>query len=193
MNCMDLKKLILKGESEKLEFKGSLHLKDEIGETVSAFSNSNGGNILIGVSDEGRMTGVQIGKKTVIDLAEYIKGNTDQQIFPEIKVYKIDNRSIISIKIKESSEKPVFFKGYVYKRVGDTNQRIPSSEIRRLARESVGRVYCDEQICKEARIDDIDEEKVIKFLERAKFERRLEVGPNISARDVLERLVKKLR
>ena len=41
MNFMDLKKLILKGESERLEFKASLQLKDEVGETVSAFSNSN--------------------------------------------------------------------------------------------------------------------------------------------------------
>ncbi len=49
---MDLKKLISKGESETLEFKESLQLKDEIGETISAFSNSNGGIILIGVSDK---------------------------------------------------------------------------------------------------------------------------------------------
>ena len=43
---MNLKELISQGESETLEFKESIQLKDEIGETVSAFSNSKGGIIL---------------------------------------------------------------------------------------------------------------------------------------------------
>ena len=163
---MDLKELISQGESGILEFKESLQLKDEIGETTSAFSKSKGGAILIGVSDKKKIKGVQIGEKTTIDLAEYIKRNTDQHIFPEIKVYKVDNKSIISIKIKESNEKPVFFKSQAYKRVGDTNQRISSSEIRRLAKESVGKIYWDEQICEEIRLEDIDEEKVKRYLER---------------------------
>ena len=34
-----------------MEFKESLRLKDEIGETVSAFSNSDGGAVIIGVSN----------------------------------------------------------------------------------------------------------------------------------------------
>ena len=70
---MNLGKLITKGESDILEFKESLQLKDEMAETVCAFANSRGGNILIGVKDKGIIKGVQIGKKTVIDLAEYIK------------------------------------------------------------------------------------------------------------------------
>jgi len=38
---MNIEELIERGESETLEFKESLQLKDEIGETISAFSNSN--------------------------------------------------------------------------------------------------------------------------------------------------------
>ena len=49
---MDLKKIISQGESERLEFKKSLKLKDKVGESISAFSNSIGGIILIGISDK---------------------------------------------------------------------------------------------------------------------------------------------
>ncbi|MCK4730869.1 MAG: hypothetical protein KAT65_00295, partial [Methanophagales archaeon] len=42
------------------------------------------------------------------------------------------------------------------KRVGKTNQRISSSEIRKLAKESGERIYWDEQICKEASLENID-------------------------------------
>ena len=133
---MDLKKIISQGESERLEFKKSLKLKDKVGESISAFSNSKGGTILIGITDKKEIRGVQIGKKTAIDLAEYIKRNTDPQIFPEIRIYEIGNKKIILVKVKESNEKPVFFKRHTYKRVGDTNQRISSSEIRKLAKVS---------------------------------------------------------
>lgn len=109
------------------------------------------GTILIGVSDKREIRGVQIAKKTVTGSAEYIKRNTDPQIFPEIKVREIDNKKTISIKVAESTEKPAFFKSYAYKRVGDTNQRISSSEIRRLVKESGDKTYWDEQICEEAR------------------------------------------
>jgi predicted HTH transcriptional regulator len=47
----DLLKLISGGENERLEFKESLRLKEEIGQAVSAFSNANGGSILVGVSN----------------------------------------------------------------------------------------------------------------------------------------------
>ncbi|MFQ6055864.1 MAG: helix-turn-helix domain-containing protein, partial [Methanosarcinales archaeon] len=79
---MNLQELISKGESENLEFKESLRLKDEIGETVSAFSNSDGGIILVGITNLGKVVGVDTGKNTLEELANYIKRNTDPQIFP---------------------------------------------------------------------------------------------------------------
>jgi ATP-dependent DNA helicase RecG len=71
---MDKKELIERGESQSLEFKESLKLKEEIGETISAFSNSDDGGVL----------GVDIGKSTVEELASYIKRNTDPQIFQRV-------------------------------------------------------------------------------------------------------------
>ena len=55
---MEMKELIDKGESQNLEFKESLRLKEEIGETVSAFSNSDGGVVLVGIFDSGEPTSI---------------------------------------------------------------------------------------------------------------------------------------
>jgi ATP-dependent DNA helicase RecG len=160
---MDVKALLKEGESETLEFKESLQLKDEIGITVSAFSNSKGGVILVGVSDTVEIRGVQVGKKTLTDLAEYVKKNTDPSIYPEIKIHTIENKKIVFIKIKESSEKPVFFKSHTYKRVGTTNQKISSSEIRKLAREPKRLTSWDEQIHEDTTLEDIDWKFVNEF------------------------------
>jgi len=43
---------------------------------------------------------------------------------------------------------------------------ISSSELRKLAKESGEKIYWDEQICKEASLEDIEEEKVKSYLEK---------------------------
>jgi len=184
----ELTQLIKKGESQTLEFKTSLRLRNEIGETISAFSNTNSGIVLVGVSDEGKILGVEIGKKTVEDLANYVKENTDPQIYPGIKVHQVDSKNIIAITIKESKDKPVFVKDRVFQRVGKTNQRISATKIRELAQQERVKLHWDERICERATLDDIDEEKVKWFLEKAVHERRIEVKPNIPIREALERL-----
>jgi ATP-dependent DNA helicase RecG len=163
---MDIEELISRGESQNLEFKESLGLKDEIGETVSALSNLDGGVVLVGVSDGGRVPGVDIGKNTMEELANYIKRNTDPRIFPSVEMLDVGGKNVVMIEVRASAEKPVFFKNHAYKRVGKTNQRISSSEMRKLAKESGGRVYWDELVCEDAGPDDIDEEKVRRYLER---------------------------
>lgn len=150
-----MKELIKEGESETLEFKRSLLLKDEIGEAISAFSNARGGTIVVGVSDSGNITGVDMGENTIEELANYIKRNTDNHVFPSIRPEKVGNKDIVVIDISESTEKPVFFKGRTYKRVGKSKHRLSASEIRALARES-SKSYWDEQACEGATLEDID-------------------------------------
>jgi predicted HTH transcriptional regulator len=55
MTSTELKKLIRKGESNLLEFK--THFSNEAIETIAAFSNTRGGTLLVGVSDEGNIPG----------------------------------------------------------------------------------------------------------------------------------------
>jgi ATP-dependent DNA helicase RecG len=75
-----------------LYVKKSLLLKDEIGAAISAFSNAKGGVILIGVTDTGKISGVDIGANTIENEANYIKRHTDPQIFPSIKFMKSKTR-----------------------------------------------------------------------------------------------------
>ncbi len=188
MNSERLIKLIDSGETEYVEFKNSLKLWEQVGQTVSGFSNSGGGTILIGVQDSGKISGVDIGKGTIEKLANRIKKNTDPQIYPEITMQEIDGKNIILIKVEENDEKPVFFKKHAYKRMGKSTHRLNSSEIRKLAKNSGEKVYWDEQVCEKATLDDIDEEKVRKFLKTARSKRDLNIDPDISMEETLARL-----
>ncbi len=58
LNHEDLRKLLVGGESETVEFKNTF---DKEGlETAGAFANTRGGAILIGVSDARQVLGLQI-------------------------------------------------------------------------------------------------------------------------------------
>ena len=179
--------IIEKGESQGVEFKETLSLKDEIGECVSAFSNTNKGLILVGVSDSGEIKGVQIGRKTVEALANYIKQHTDNPIYPKIKVETADGKNIIAIEVDEHNEKPVFFRGNAYGKVGESVHKLSASEIRKLAKKST-KSYWDEQICEEASLQDIDEEKVRWFISEARKQRGLKLSETLLVKDILIKL-----
>jgi len=185
---MDITRLIRQGESETLEFKRSLSLRDEIGAAISAFSNTKGGVIIIGVTDRGDVIGVDIGANTIENEAGYIKRHTDPQIFPSIKVLEVDGKNIVAIEVEESNDKPVFFKKYAHKRVGKSSQGISSSEMRRLAHEDKPKLLWDARICEDATLEDIDEEKVRWFLKEAKKQRRLDLSDDLPMRELLMRL-----
>ena len=95
-------------ESETVEFKSSLSELKQIIETLSAFSNGEGGKIFVGVDDEGQIKNVDIGRNTIENLANKIKRNTDPPLYPSIAVEEHDTKKIIVIKIAKSPIKPVF-------------------------------------------------------------------------------------
>ena len=76
-----------------------------------------------------------------------------------------------------------------YKRVGKSTIKMSKDEYERsILEKHKDKLYFDSQICKEAALNNIDNIKVNKFLERASFERRLEINPNITPKEALEKL-----
>ena len=183
----ELVKLLEEGESETVEYKPSLSQTDKILECVSAFSNTNGGTLVIGVKDNGEVVGVDIGKRTIENLANRIKQHTDPMVYPSICIEEFDAKHVVLLEVEEGKQKPVLASGRAYKRVGRTNQKLGSEAIRNLALET-SKVYWDERVCEDASFDDIDEDKVHLFLQRAKYERRLELDPRTPGREALENL-----
>lgn len=147
-------------ETQALEFKKSLAEINGVLETISAFANNKGGKIFIGLEEKKDGTlkeicGISINGKEIENLANEVKQNTDPIIFPSITVNKIKGKQVLAIEIKENPVKPVFAKGKAFKRVGRTNQKLSTLEIREMVKESVNN-YWDGRICEEARLNDIN-------------------------------------
>src|SRR3989338_988729 len=109
MNEQQLLELIKQGEGLALEFKESQRsLNKSVYETVCAFLNRHGGNILLGVSDSGKITGVDPDCVAQIRKDFMTAINNPQKLNPacylSIEEYKVDGRVILCVFVPESSQ-----------------------------------------------------------------------------------------
>src|SRR3989338_7587947 len=182
-------KLIGTGESMTVEWKPSLSQIHEIIESVTAFANTEGGRLFIVVSKTGSVLGVSIGKDTIENLTNRIAQSTEPKIHPRITVTKVDGKEIIVIDVKESHDKLVLANGRPYVRVGKSTRQMGKDEYERLILEKhKGKLYFDEQICKDAKITDISKEKLLTFVKKAKEQRGLSIDSRAAATDILRKL-----
>lgn len=186
---MKIKKIIGISEATTIEWKQSLSEIDEIIETAAAFANTEGGQIFIGISPEGMITGVQIGKGTIEKLVNQIAQHTDPKLHPKVIVKKIDSKDVIVIEVKESHDHLVLAFGRPYKRVGRSTVKMSKDEYERLILEKhKGKLYFDEQICKDAKIMDISKEKLLTFVKKAREQRGLNIDRGTPVPDILRKL-----
>ena len=121
-------------ESETLELKSSFKEWKEIIISLVAFANKGGGKVIVGFDDNGNPTNQMIGQKTIEDLVNKIKNNTDPVLYPSIVVKTFALGEITEIEVKEAEIKPVFAFNRTFVRVGKSNQKLSNQEVRNLIR-----------------------------------------------------------
>lgn len=84
MTVASLQTLIAEGESQTLEFKASFDRASI--ETLVAFANTQGGTLLIGVSDAGTVSGITLGKETLNEWLGQIKSATSPSLIPDMEI-----------------------------------------------------------------------------------------------------------
>jgi ATP-dependent DNA helicase RecG len=187
MSKSELKTKIDLSESETIEFKNSLSEMDQILDSISAFSNTNGGAIYIGIADDGNINGVTIGKGTLETLANEIKLNTDPRLFPNIATEEINSKIIIKVSVQEYPIKPIWTKDKVFVRVGKTNQKITAEKIREMISQNTP-FHWDKQLLPDLTIADINENDVLSFVKISNEERNSDIGAVRDTKSHLEKL-----
>ena len=161
---MNLSKLIQQGESETLEFKESFDKKTIV--SLGAMANTRGGAVLIGVNNKGEAKEVQRGKETLQQWANDITQATDPKLIPYIRSAKIKGNTVVEIRVKEHSPKPISVSGRCYRRVANSNKQLTPKEIADLHLHSTGGSW-DALPAKGAKISDLDLKKVSEYMKLA--------------------------
>lgn len=127
MDIPGIHTLIDQGETEKVEFKSNFNA--EVIQTLVAFANTQGGKVIIGISDRNEITGVQLRKETIQNWINEIKTKTSPVIVPEAEEIEVAHKTLLIFSIQEYPIKPVSVKGKYYKRVANSNHALTTSEV----------------------------------------------------------------
>jgi predicted HTH transcriptional regulator len=111
MDIRDIKKLVLEGETDILEFKKKANFPEKIVKEIVAFANTRGGRLLIGVDDDGTVTGVKNYEEDIYSLNEAITNYCIPSIKYQLDVVKMnEKRAVLHYNIYESKDKPHYVK-----------------------------------------------------------------------------------
>lgn len=126
--------LIAEGEHQQQDFKFEISDARKIAKTLSAFSNTEGGRLLIGVKDNGKIAGIHSDEEKYM-----IEAAAQLYCLPEIQysmqTFHVEGRSILVVQIDESKKKPVYAKDetgkpLAYIRIKDENILATSVHLR---------------------------------------------------------------
>ena len=171
-----LLKLISAGENQTVEFKTNFN--DSVIESLVAFSNTSGGKVLMGVADNGKVTGINLGKESIQQLLNEIKLKTEYKVLPDVEIIEIDQKTIVLLSINEYPSKPISFKGRYFKRINNSNHIMSTDEVVNEYLKVRNRSW-DMFLAENYTLEDLDLEKVNQLIQKinSKREHKIEDDP----------------
>ncbi|MDR3189298.1 MAG: putative DNA binding domain-containing protein [Prevotellaceae bacterium] len=151
-------------ENQHVELKSSFN--EDVIETLTAFSNTKGGRVLVGIDDNGLPAkGFAIAKESIQKWLNEIKTKTQPSIIPDIEIVKYKDSEVVEFFVQEFPIKPVAFRGRYFKRVKNSNHQLSPVEISNMNMASL-QVSWDAHPAPNFSIKDIDFNKVARFISK---------------------------
>jgi len=169
---MERKLIIPKTESNTIEFKTSFSVA--VIETLVAFANTNGGTVYVGVNDTGKIIGVTLSNESVQQWINSIKSKTEPSLMPDVKILEVEEKLVVAIHIIEYPVKPLSIQGRYYKRITNSNHLMNASEVSDCYLQSMQYSW-DSYIHQNARFDDLDPNRIEKFINRINEKGRIQL------------------
>ena len=128
MTLAELEALISTGESEQLEFKRSTSQLRSGCDTLCAFLNGQGGTVLFGVSDSGRIVGQHCSDASRRELAEALRRiePSAQATIDEVPLPGDPEKRVIAVRVPPGQGlRPFFHDGRAFQRIASSTGRMP--------------------------------------------------------------------
>ena len=169
MTKEELQKIISIDEGFRIELTTSTGNMDKFQEAICAFANDMPGSgkkgyLLIGVYDDGKISGMKVDDA----LMKRISGiRSDGNILPlpvmSTEKVQTDEGDVLVVEVTPSFDTPVRYRGRTFIRIGPRRDIASAEEERILAERCAASLPTyDTRPCREATIDDIDTETIIK-------------------------------
>jgi ATP-dependent DNA helicase RecG len=151
-------------ENQHIEFKSGFN--EEVIETLSAFANTKGGRVLVGVRNDGEpVKNFIVGEESLQQWLNEIKNKTQPAIIPNAEVIEYKGSEVVEFSVQEFPVKPIACRGRYFKRIKNANHQLSPMEIADMNLQTL-QVSWDSYPAQNVEIQDIDLEKVRKFVNK---------------------------
>ncbi len=159
METTQLLEIIARGEDGKHQFKANFTNPNSLAAEIVAFSNSGGGMIYIGVSDDGSFAGLT--REDMNRLNQLVSNTASQSVHPSVNPQTenilVDGGLVMIVSVPEGVSKPYMDNsGTIWVKSGSDKRKVTSrEEIQRLF-QSAGLIHGDEIPAKGLTAADLD-------------------------------------
>lgn len=172
----DLRPLIDEGESSSLEFKTSTAKLKSAVETLCAYLNTQGGIVLIGVNDSGKIIGQNVTDQTRLEIANLISKIEPAAHVDFEYIATRNNTYVIKMSVKfNPASIPYVFDGKPFWRVLSSTRRMPQQRYQQLLIEKNNHFSSwDALNASNIDIKDLDQKEIINTIHKSIQAGRLE-------------------
>lgn len=97
---------IAAGEGPRVEFKRELPRDERAARSLCAFANGRGGVLLVGVADQGFVTGVRDPARVVERLARIARDTIEPAVELEARTVRVAERDVVAARVRSSRSAP---------------------------------------------------------------------------------------
>jgi ATP-dependent DNA helicase RecG len=162
----EIKKLIEQGETIRVEFKSEREKNIDFAKEITAFANGSGGYLLVGIEDDGTVSGITAPLKFEEKIFNVCSDSTRPVVTPELWKYKINQKDVFCFSISPGFSKPyAVLKGSkerYYTRRGTRTQEASRDELLRLFQTS-GQIHYEITPLIKGKYADLDFQRIYGF------------------------------
>ena len=164
MDIFELKERIVKGEDLHNDFKERIESNEDLAKVIVCFANTDGGQIVIGVSDDGEIIGLENIDETIRRIDDVAYNRCNPPVSIGIETVKDNNKTVVIINVPKGDQRPYrTSSGHYYIRSTNRCREASREELLRLF-QSTESIYYDETTVYKASLPDLDIDAFISFM-----------------------------
>lgn len=167
MDTSTFANLLRQYESETLEFKRELPSSSDLAVLITAFYNTRGGTIIIGVDDAHQLAGVEHPQNMEVGILNMIRARLNLNLPPTIEIVPYQGREFVVVTCPKGIQRPYWVRDHArpYVRIGSTRREATNDEIRQMYIEDHGLSY-ESMALPGVTLDEINPERVDWYVSR---------------------------
>lgn len=159
MDALEVLEIIQRGEDSRHQFKRLFNGEKQAATEMVAFSNSQGGQILIGVEDNGTVVGLstdEVARHNNL-ISNAASQHVRNPIAPTVENVTVNGKTVMVLTIEEGADKPYFDSdGVIWQKSGADKRRIVAKEELRRLFQASDLLQPDEVPVRRCGIDQLD-------------------------------------